>query len=204
MTLARGRPLSREDASSSPPKSLSDLGGRCHHHGSPGTLSPCLVLSGDRLGKQLRLQVFVGRLPLIFFFPSMVFVIWGMANQHIFVKVQYPMSTGKHLIFFKLLFFIEVQLIYNVVLVSAVQHSDSDRQIDRYSFSEYFLLQIITKLSLVPCVLQQILVGNVFYIQKCILIYVNPSLLIYPFSLSSLLIPIHLFYMSLGLFLFCK
>ena len=51
--------------------------------------------SGDGLCKQFRLQVFVGRQPLVFF-PQHGFGIWDVANLHVLLKVQHPISSAKH------------------------------------------------------------------------------------------------------------
>ena len=101
-------------------------------------------------------------------------------------------------------FFIEVQLIYIVVLVSGVQQSDSVIHIHTYIyiyiyihiyihiyicvyiyvyiyiffFRFFSLVGYYKMLSIVPCAIQQIYVGYLFYIQQYV--YVNSKLLIYP------------------------
>ena len=65
--------------------------------------------------------------------------------------------------------FIEVQLIYNIVLISGVHHSDSF--IDMHTHICFFRLFSFTGyykiLSIVPYVIQEVLVDYV-YIQQCI------------------------------------
>ena len=85
-----------------------------------------------------------------------------------------------------LLFLIEVQLIYNVVLVSGVQYSYSVTYTHTHIYLlsqllfHYRLLQNFQYNSLFytvgPCCL--------FYIQQYIFVYVNPKLLIYPSPFS--------------------
>ena len=75
MTLTMGRLLSREDASSFPPRSLSDLGGKCHHHG----LSWHIISMSCSVWRQTRKTVeassFHWKIASDFFSsPSMVFV----------------------------------------------------------------------------------------------------------------------------------
>ena len=74
-------------------------------------------------------------------------------------------------------FKIEVQLIYSVVLISGVQHSDSVLHVCVYSFF-FSLIGYYKTLSTVSCAIQQVLVGYLFYIVQCV--YANPKLLIYP------------------------
>ena len=83
-------------------------------------------------------------------------------------------------------YFLEVQWIYNVVLISGIHQSDS--------------LWFVRGLTIVPCAIQQELVIDLFYVQQ--FVSANPKLLIYPFlPLSSL---VSLFSTSVSLFLFCK
>ena len=81
-----------------------------------------------------------------------------------------------------MLFYIGVQLIYNVVLVSGVQQSDlvihthiSILFGDSISHIGYYKV-----LSRVPCAIQQVLVDYLFYIQWCV--YVNPNFLSVQFN----------------------
>ena len=64
---------------------------------------------------------------------------------------------------FKFLFCIGLQLIYNVVLVSGVQQSDSVIHIHTLFFSKFFSHLVYSRiLSRVPCAIQQVLVGYLF------------------------------------------
>ena len=74
----------------------------------------------------------------------------------------------------------EVELIYNVVLVSGVQQSDSviHECIYIFFFRFFSIIGYYKILRTVPCALQQVLVVYLFYIQSCV--SVNPKLLIYP------------------------
>ena len=77
------------------------------------------------------------------------------------------------------LFHIVVQLIYNVVLFSGLQKSDSVIYI--YKMSQFFsIIGYNTILNIVPCAVQQVLVHCISksYIQQCV--YVNFKLLICP------------------------
>ena len=74
-------------------------------------------------------------------------------------------------------FFIGVVLIYNVVLVSGVQQSESVIHTSTL-FQILFLYMYYRVLSRVPCAIQQVLISYLFYIQQCA--YVNPNLPIYP------------------------
>ena len=104
-----------------------------------------------------------------------------------------------------ILFLVEVQLTYNVILVSGVQQSDSVIYIYTYICLYIFFFRFFStlgyykKLSIVPCAIQQVLVGYLFYIQQCV--YFNTNLLIYP-SLPSPLVTVSLFCMSLSHFCF--
>ena len=79
-------------------------------------------------------------------------------------------------------FLIEVLLIYNVVLVSGVQQSDSIIYIYRYRYILFFIFfSIIGNYKIwntVPCAIQQVLVVYLFYTLWCV--SVNPKLLVYP------------------------
>ena len=77
------------------------------------------------------------------------------------------------------LFHIVVQLIYNVVLFSGLQKSDSVIYI--YKMSQFFsIIGYNTILNIVPCAVQQVLVHCISksYIQQCV--YVNFKFLICP------------------------
>ena len=81
--------------------------------------------------------------------------------------------------------FFGIWLIYNVVLVTGVQKSESVIYI--YIYPLFFRFFSYTGhyrvLSRVPCAIQQVLISYLFYIQQYV--YVNPNLSIYPFpSLS--------------------
>ena len=91
-------------------------------------------------------------------------------------------------------FLIEVELIYNIVLVSGVQHNDSVIHIYVYT---YVLFLILFHCS----VLQAI--ESVLYSKSLLFINFTLILPIYP-SPPSPLVTINLFSMSVGLFLFCK
>ena len=88
-------------------------------------------------------------------------------------------------------FLIEVQLIYNIVLVSSVQHNDSDIYILFQVLFPYRLLQNIHYISLCYTVG---LVGYLFYIQQCV--YVHLKLLIF---FNKFIYFIYLFLAALGL-----
>ena len=61
--------------------------------------------------------------------------------------------------------FIEERLIYNVVLVSSIQQSDSVYiYIYMFFFTFFFFIGYFKILSRVPCAIQQVLVGYLFYI----------------------------------------
>ena len=70
-------------------------------------------------------------------------------------------------------------MIYNVMLVSAVQQSES---VIRIHISLFFRfpsnLGHHRALSRVPCAIQSVLIRYLFYIQQCI--YVNPNLPVHP------------------------
>ena len=77
------------------------------------------------------------------------------------------------------LFHIVVQLIYNVVLFSGLQKSDSVIYI--YKLSQFFsIIGYNTILNIIPCAVHQVLVHCISksYIQQCV--YVNFKLLICP------------------------
>ena len=75
------------------------------------------------------------------------------------------------------LFYVGIQLVYNVVLVSSVQQSESVICI-------FILFRLLSRidyyiiLSRIPCAVHQVLVDFLFYIYLCMCI--NPKLLIYP------------------------
>ena len=72
-------------------------------------------------------------------------------------------------------------MIFNVVLVSGVQHSDSVIHIHILIFFRLFShIDYYRILSRVPCAIQKVLVVYLFYIQYCVYMFVNPKLLIYP------------------------
>ena len=76
---------------------------------------------------------------------------------------------------------IELQLIYNVVLVLDVQQNDSVIHTYVTIFLRFFFLIGCYKiLSIFPCTIQQVLVGYLFYIQQCV--YVNPELPLFNFG----------------------
>ena len=85
----------------------------------------------------------------------------------------FPTTLIEETAFFSLIFFIEVQLIYNVVLTSNVQQ----KNIYISFFRLFSIIGYHKILSRVPCIIQQVLVVYLFYIQQCL--YVNPKLLIY-------------------------
>ena len=70
--------------------------------------------------------------------------------------VESGLSGTKGWTFFPLfiLFFIEVQLIYNVVLVSGVQQSDSVIHIYTFFFIFFSIMVYRRMLNIVPCVMQ--------------------------------------------------
>ena len=77
---------------------------------------------------------------------------------------------------FNFLFYIVVQLIYNVVLVSGVQQSDSVTHTHIPIFFRFFsLIGYYKILSIVACAIQQILVGYLFYIQQCVYMLITNS-----------------------------
>ena len=111
------------------------------------------------------------------------------------------MFLSYYLVFFKLVF-IDVQLIYNVVLVSAVQQSKSAIHIHIST-----LFQVPFPIRSLQSIEQSSLcytVGSyyLFYIQQCV--YVSPNLPVYPSPTLSSLVTISLFSTSMTLFLFCK
>ena len=62
---------------------------------------------------------------------------------------------------------IEVQLIYNVVLITAIQQSDSVIHIYTVFFKIFFSIMVYHRiLNIVPCAIQQDLVVYPFYIYK--------------------------------------
>ena len=93
-------------------------------------------------------------------------------------------------------FLIEVQLIYNIILIAGVQHNDS-------KFLWIILhLQLLQYIGCIPCVVQYILVTYLFYTQQ--LVPLNPLPLSCPSPPSlSPLVTTSLFSTYLSLFLFC-
>ena len=73
-------------------------------------------------------------------------------------------------------FLIKLQLIYNIMLVSGVQHKDSLIHIEIFFFRMFYRLFKILSRGL--SAVQQVLVGYPFYIQQCV--SANLKLLIYP------------------------
>ena len=62
------------------------------------------------------------------------------------------LKLAKHPLF-KKIYFIEVQLIYNVVLISAVQQSDSVIHIYTFFFIFFSIMVYHRILNIVPCVI---------------------------------------------------
>ena len=116
-------------------------------------------------------------------------------------EVYLPQSLQESIFLKK--FFIGLQLIYNVVLLSAVQQSESviHTHISGLFLDFFSHIGHYRVLSRVPRAIQQVLISYLFYIQQCE--YVNPNLPIYPSHLSPL-VTIRLFSTSVTLFLFCK
>ena len=56
--------------------------------------------------------------------------------------------------FFFLIYFIEVELIYNVVVVSGLQQSDSVIHIYTFSFIFFSIMAYYRILNIVPCTIQ--------------------------------------------------
>ena len=83
-------------------------------------------------------------------------------------------------LFFVCFIFVGVQLIYNIVLASGLQQSESVTHIHicTFFFLDSFPIQAIRVLSRVPSAIQQVLISYLFYIQQCVC--VNPNLPIYP------------------------
>ena len=90
---------------------------------------------------------------------------------YIFNMINCNVLQGSFSFYLFLKFFLEIQLIYNAVLVSGVQQNDSDI----YIYILFFFLQDI---EYSPCAMQRVPVGYLFYIQQYV--YFNPKLLIYP------------------------
>ena len=99
-----------------------------------------------------------------------------VSQQHKLVRHDFLMTSLFFLSYYSnknFIFLIEVQLIYNVVLVSSVQQSDLV-----LSFFRFFsIIGYCKVLSIIPCALHQVFVGYLLYIQQCVC--VNPKLLIY-------------------------
>ena len=128
----------------------------------------------------------------IFFITSLQRFLKIMSGYEVLANVYSPLIVT--LMYFSLYFecflkiFIEVQLIYNVVLVSGVQQSVSVLHIHiAILFKDYFPIQAIRVLSRFLCAASPCTVGSYcrsqyqFYIQQCV--YVNTNLPIYPFPL---------------------
>ena len=75
-------------------------------------------------------------------------------------KTQFSFSF---LYFIKKFYFIELQLIYYVVLISTVQQSDSVLYIYIYIYTFFSIMIYHRMLNIVPCDIQQYLVVNLFY-----------------------------------------
>ena len=122
---------------------------------------------------------------------------------------RYPFTPFRHhpvgpFLFFlrNFLFYIEVQLIYNLLLVSSVQKSGSFICLHIPFLSHillpYWLLQNIDQNSLCYTV-GSCCLSNIYW---CV--YVNPRLLIYPSPYLSFLLTIDLLSKSMSPFPFCK
>ena len=101
-----------------------------------------------------------------------------------------------HLNFSFSLFIIDVQLIYNIVLVSSVQQSDSVTHTYMFFFRFFSVIGYYKIWSIVSCAIRQVLV-YVFYIQQCV--HVNPQFLIHhplPLPLSPF-VTVFVFYVSI-------
>ena len=92
----------------------------------------------------------------------------------IFVEIYKSQVYFKNLL---LIFFIGVQLIYKVVLVSAIQKSESAIHIHMSTLLDSIPIQVSTKHRIEFPVLYSRFLLIIFYIQYCV--YVNPKLLIY-------------------------
>ena len=106
------------------------------------------------------------------------------AFRVLFYSIFFLLQIKKYKIsLFSQFFKSEVQLIYNVVLVSSVQQNDSvihiyvASQLARFFFRFFSIIGYYKILSIVSCAIQQVLYVYLFYIQQCV--YVNPKLLIY-------------------------
>ena len=119
--------------------------------------------------------------------------------------VKHQISTFLSLLLL-LLIFIGVQLIYNVMLVSTVQQSESaiHTHISPLFFFSFPFGQH-RAMSRVPCVIQQVLISYLFYAQYQQCIYVNLNLSIHPSNPTPYpLVDICLFSTSVSQFLPCK
>ena len=120
--------------------------------------------------------------------------------------------------FLKLLFIylcIELQLIYNTVLVSGVQQSDSVIHTHTYMymyvyiyiyiyiyiFKGYFPLQVLRDIVQFPVVYSKSLLV-IYFIYSCMYLLIPTPNLSLPLLFP--LVTVNLFSMSMGLFLFCK
>ena len=115
-----------------------------------------------------------------------------------------PLVIAPYTFFLFKLIFIGVQLLYNVLLVSAVQQSES--AIPKHVTPPFWISfpfrspQCIKQSCL--CYTHYVLINYLFYTQyqQC----VNPSLLLPPTTHISLFVSIYLFSSPVSLFLLCK
>ena len=99
-------------------------------------------------------------------------------------------------------FFFEVQLIYSIVPISAVQQSDSVTHIQTFFFLTFFFITVYHGiLNIVPCALQQDLVIHPSFISLHLLI---PNSQSFPPPPASPLATTSLISMSVSLFPFCR
>ena len=118
------------------------------------------------------------------YFGFFTYTIMWSANKYSFTSSFFISMPITSFIFF----FIEVQLIYNVVLVSGVQQRDSDIDIDididryRYRYRYRYVIGYYKVLNIVPCAIQYNLIVYLFYIRQCVSL--NTKLLIYAPSFS--------------------
>ena len=89
-------------------------------------------------------------------FPSWLALLplLGTGNWHVLVATQWCIEIFSSHHFFLFMYFIEVSLIYNVVLISAVQASDSVRHTSTFFFRFFSIIIYHRILNLVPCALQ--------------------------------------------------
>ena len=113
-----------------------------------------------------------------------------------------PLASGRDRILWGFFFFlIEVQLIYNVALVTGIQQGDSVLHIYVWILFSHSFLSYCNVVSIVPCAVLLVLVVYVFY--TYLFVSANSKLLIYPAWLSPF-ITISLFSMPVVLSLFLK